>query len=61
MTKKTQKPAEIAETELEDINGGPHFRNFHRASSDFQAGCDVVLSKNDNIEIHARLAKQTKD
>ena len=37
MTDKTNKPAEIAEDKLDDISGGPHFRNFHGAAFDFQS------------------------
>ena len=58
MTKDTNPPAEINETQLDDISGGPHFRNFHGAAFDFQSGCDTVLSKTDNMEIHARLTQQ---
>lgn len=38
-----------------DGHPDPHFRNFHNAAFDFQSGCDTVLAKNDNLEIHARL------
>ena len=34
---QTPAPTEIEETTLDDISGGPHFRNFHGASLDFQA------------------------
>lgn len=37
MTDKTNKPAEIAEDKLDEISGGPHFRNFHGTSFDYQA------------------------
>ena len=58
MQTKTSSPVEITETTLDEISGGPHFRNFHGASFDFQSGCDTVLVKNDNMEIHARPAEQ---
>jgi len=35
----------------------PHFVNFHGAAFDFQSGCDVVLVKTSEIEIHLRLKK----
>ncbi len=37
MMTKTNTPAEIAETTLDDISGGPHFCNFHGAAFDFAA------------------------
>mgnify|MGYP000571994382 CR=1 FL=1 len=42
MTTKTNTPEEITETSLDDISGGPHFRNFHGASFDFQSGVDAT-------------------
>lgn len=45
-TKLTEAPTIIAEEALDEISGGPHFRNFHGTSFDFQSGCDVVLVKN---------------
>lgn len=60
MQDKANTPAEVNDTQLDDISGGPHFRNFHRVSYDFQSGCDVVMAKNDNIEIHAHLAEKGK-
>ncbi len=42
-TKKTETPMTLADGSLEQISGGPHFRNFHGAAFDFQSGCDVVF------------------
>lgn len=44
MQDKANTPAEINETQLDDISGGPHFRNFHGTSFDFQSGSDMVLT-----------------
>ena len=48
---KTEAPANMTDESLDEISGGPHFRNFHGAAFDFQSGCDVVLVKDiDTLE-----------
>ena len=37
MQQTSNTPTRIDETTLDDISGGPHFRNFHGVSFDFQA------------------------
>ncbi|MEM9370774.1 MAG: hypothetical protein AAGA26_06425 [Pseudomonadota bacterium] len=45
MTSKNKINAnELDETTLDEISGGPHFRNFHGAAFDFQNGGDTVLA-----------------
>ena len=60
MTKTAQTtPNTLTDDSLDEISGGPHFRTWDNHYYDFQSGCDTVLSKNDNMELHARLAQQT--
>ena len=42
MTDKTHTAEEITETKLDELSGGPHFRNFHGVAFDFQSGVDPV-------------------
>eukprot|EP00979_Chaetoceros_neogracilis_P009428 scaffold2148_cov264-Chaetoceros_neogracile.AAC.27 len=50
----------IVTDDIKDCDGhpDPHFRNFHGVAFDFQSGCDVVLVKTEQIEIHTRLIQQ---
>ena len=42
MQDKAKTPAEIDDKQLDDISGGPHFRNFHGSSFDFAASTETV-------------------
>eukprot|EP00979_Chaetoceros_neogracilis_P016471 scaffold8136_cov253-Chaetoceros_neogracile.AAC.1 len=50
----------IVTDDIKDCDGhpDPHFKNFHGVYFDFQSGCDVVLVKTEQIEIHTRLIQQ---
>ena len=49
MTDKTKAPEQMTDADMDTISGGPHFRNFHGASFDFQSGCDTVLVKTEPV------------
>ncbi|MEM9062664.1 MAG: hypothetical protein AAGD13_19560 [Pseudomonadota bacterium] len=44
MTKDIHQPSEIAESRLDDISGGPHFRNFHSSGFDFAPTAQTASS-----------------
>ena len=48
-TTMTEAPTTIADEALDEISGGPHFRNFHGAAFDFQSGCDAVLVQDPGV------------